>query len=251
MKKLMGICTLLFSILLGSFPAISAETEIPKGAQEYADTFFKRIVLDTVKGTDPGSFNFTSSENITFGPLLKIYIMGKDFYVKKKIGSEGIIDPREYISVVFQDGKPVNAISTYQTESGAYDLAIFGYSYEEVKALSEIKEGESLLHSMQHDVWFVYNGKQVKAINKEAKDLLKAEEKSIEDFQTIIVEMHEGLIGEDTGQDGLSGGRLAQAESGNNNLVYVLYGTVAILAAACVTLILLNRKLRTSKKFHD
>jgi hypothetical protein len=247
MKKLMMACTLLLSILFTSFQVSAAETEIPKEAQEFADTHFKDIVLDTVKGSTPGSFNFTSSENITFGPLMKIYGMGKDFYVGKKTGAEGIIDTKEYISVVYQDGKPVNAISTYQNESGAYDLAMFGYPYEDIKELAKIKEKESLLYNMENELWFVYNGKKVKGINKAAKDLLKTEEKSIGDYQSIIVEMYEGKIGADSGQDGAKGSVLAQYNPTNNNLLYALYGAVAVFGAACAYLVVKNRKLKAVK----
>ncbi|MCM3121641.1 hypothetical protein QNH36_12775 [Mesobacillus sp. AQ2] len=247
MKKLMMVCTLLLSILFTSFHASAAETEIPKGAQDFADTHFKNIVLDTVKGDTPGSFNFTPSENITFGPLLKIYVMGKDFYVGKKKGSEGIVDANEYISVVYQDGKPVNAISTYLNEAGAYDLAIFGYPYEDVKELAKIKENESLLYNMENELWFVYNGKKVKGLNKAGKDLLKTQEKSIEDYQSVIVDMYEGKVGTDTGQDGAKGSILAQYNPENNNLLYTLYGAVAVLGAACAYLVIKNRKLKAVK----
>jgi len=189
MKKLL----LLMLLVLWLDAPVNAENGIPKGAQEFADTFFGQIVKEELKPSLAKDFNLNpSSENITFGPLHPVYTFTKEFVKGKKIGADGIIKIDEYIAVVYQDGLPVNVIGTYETDTGKFEMSTFGYGIDLAQELHNLKAGEWILSEAPEDGWYIYDGKTVNPLTPYTKKLM-AEEKSVNEYQDIVIERYKDV----------------------------------------------------------
>lgn len=239
MKKITLLLMIL--LLLHNVSAVSANGDIPKGAQEYADKHFLPILLDHAKSPHAGGYNLTESKNITFGSLHPTFTFTAEFVKGKKEGVEGIIQTKEYISVVYQDGKPVNVIGTFQTEAGTFDLSTLGYGLDIAEALDKLKAGEWVFNEAPANAWYVYNGKKLKPLTKSTKDLMKLEEQNVEDYQKTVIERYK-----DAGQgeeDGMVGGTYV-GDTEDGRLMLTLYSVIAVLGLGVIVLFINNRRLK-------
>ncbi|MBN8203305.1 hypothetical protein [Bacillus sp. NTK034] len=155
--------------------SVGAEGNIPQGAQEFADKFFYEIVAEELHAEHSNTFNLNpDSENITFGPLYEQYHVTSEFITEKNPDlSKGIGPSNEYLAVVYQDGKPVNVIGTNKNEAGLFELSTFGFSYELAQKMGKFKGGEIMLFEGPVDAWYTFNGKKLKPLNDNAKELMK------------------------------------------------------------------------------
>ncbi len=223
----------------------SAESDIPQGAQQFADSFFLDIVKEHVHAAHAGNFNLNpNSENITFGSLHHRYTLSEEF-VKSNIAVEtGIISSKEYISVVYQDGKPVNVIGTYENEAGVFALSTFGYGLELAKKLDNLKEDEKILYEAPIDAWYIYNGKSVRPLTASAAMLMN-EEKNVKDFQKVIYERYKN---EDNNPE--MGGGISitgSDESTSSFKSIILYFVIGVLGVAVLVLFFINRRLKNKQ----
>lgn len=242
MKKLV-IITLSLLLFIMSTPTY-AEGDIPAGAQKFADEFFLDIVKEQLKSHNSSNFNLNpDSENITFGPLHQVYTMNQEFVQNSKSDPDkGVVLSGEYIATVYQDGKPVNAIGTYQNEAGEFALSSFGYSYDLAKKLDKLKGNEKIIYEFPQDAWYLFNDKKVKPLTESAIKLMK-EEKDLAEFQKVINERYKNV----KNVDNTSGGGYGEITDGetmgmiSNN---ILYSVIAILGVACLLLLINNRKIK-------
>ncbi|MFE8697529.1 hypothetical protein ACFYKT_14395 [Cytobacillus sp. FJAT-53684] len=239
MKKFIMIITILMILALG-IPT-SAESDIPKGAQQFADNFFIDIVIEHLTAAHAGNFNLNpNSKNITFGPLHHVYVLTKEFAANKNTDGSGIIGSDEYISVVYQDGVPVNVIGTYENKAGVFELSAFGFGLEFTRNLDKLKleNGEHLLFEAPFDAWYIYNGKSVKPLSHSAVNLM-SEEKNILDFQKIIYERYK-----DADDNPEMGGGISLPENTDRNENILLYSVIGILTATLIVLFIRNRRIK-------
>ncbi|MEH7444245.1 hypothetical protein V7201_18180 [Bacillus sp. JJ1122] len=236
MRKLLLIMSLVFWMAT----PVSAEDGIPEGAQEFADTFFGQIVKDELKSSIAGDFNLNpNSENIIFGPLHPVYTFTKDFVKGKKIGADGIIKTEEYIAVVYQDGIPVNVIGTYEKASGEFEMSTFGYGVDIAQELHKLNAGEWVFSEAPKDGWYVYDGKTVKPLTQQTKKLM-AEEKSVKEYQEIVIERYKNV----DSRPGMAGG----SGGGNIDIEFGMYMALGIACIAAVIVFFANNRKRKSKQ---
>jgi hypothetical protein len=232
MKKLL----LLMLLVLWLVAPVNAENGIPEGAQEFADTFFGQIVKNHLKSSFAGDYNLNDdSENITFGPLHPVYTFTKEFVKGKKIGADGIIKTEEYIAVVYQDATPVNVIGTYEKDSGEFEMSTFGYGVDIGQELDKLSAGEWVLSEAPKDGWYLYDGKTVKPLTPYTKKLM-AEEKSVNEYQEIVIERYKNV---DT-RPGMAGG------SGVGNIQFGMYIALGIACVAVIFFFVNNRKRKSN-----
>ncbi|WP_026583513.1 hypothetical protein [Bacillus sp. J33] len=181
-------------MLFVSIQLVNAVNEIPAGAQEFANHHFYEIVKDELGSADSAMFNLDpNSENITFGPLFKMYTMSKKFFKEKNPDlSIGIYPSGEYIAVVYQDGEPINVIGTYENESGEFTLSTLGYGKDLALELDNSKGKEWVLHEAPSDGWYLYNGETVVPLTERTKELLKGET-PVKDFQRVIYDRYKNV----------------------------------------------------------
>lgn len=172
------IILLIFSFILGGNTAFASGkiNEAPDGAKIFAKQNFKNIVLDNVNSNKAIHFNLTKSKNITFSKLYPTYTMSKEFVkTQNKIqqSNKGLIKSGEWISVVYQDGKPKNVIGTFKADDGTYKLSTFGYGEDLAKELDKLKPSGKLIYEFPTDSWFLFAKGKVRALNTPAKIMLK------------------------------------------------------------------------------
>jgi hypothetical protein len=158
-KVQVGVLTAWFIgfLLSGGFPASAASEEPPEGAKAFAEQFFRQLVEEIVFTDRPGDWGFGDDRgDITFGELQPVYSLNADFALGK---SEKLLaDGRpKWVAVIFQDGRPVNAIGTRQNEAGQFGLDALGYPPELPHGLLHVKEGEIVLHVPPADEYYVYS----------------------------------------------------------------------------------------------
>lgn len=235
MKKLLILIMPL--LVFGMATSVNAEDGIPKGAQEFADEFFGQIIKDELKSSFAGDFNLNSnSENITFGPLHPKYTLTKEFVKGEKLGADGIVKSGEYISVVYQDGNPVNVIGTYEKDSGDFEMSTFGYGIDVAQELDKLNAGEWVLSEAPEDGWYLYDGKNVKPLTKHTKELMR-EEKSVKEYQEIVIERYKDV----NRNPGMAGG------IGAGKKMVGLYTALCILGVAVGVLFINKRKLNSKQ----
>lgn len=179
MKKMTFVIMSIVICLFAS-PAL-AKSQIPKGAQEFADTMFIDIVQNHLQ----------TSKNITFGPLYKVYTLTYEFVNdKNSVASEGIIPSGEYIAAVYLDGMPVNVIGTYKNKSGKYEMSTFGYGIELATELDKLSGDEKLLNEAPRHNWYIYRENKIQPLPGTAKNTM-GEEIELNDFKDIIYEIYE------------------------------------------------------------
>ncbi|ESU33369.1 hypothetical protein G3A_06720 [Bacillus sp. 17376] len=237
----------ILSIFLFAFTSpAAAETSIPKEAQEFADRFFYNIVVEELGTEHAANFNLDpDSTNITFGPLFQRFSVTPEFVQEKNPDlSNGIVPSDEYLSVVYQDGKPINVIGTYKNEAGEFALSTFGYGIDLAKRMDKFKGDEVLLYEGPADAWYLYTGKKIKPLNDPAKQLMK-EEKDISDYQKIIHERYK-----DADPNPEMGGGIIVPENNNddNKTTTILYSIIGLLGITSVGLFFKNRQLKHSQK---
>lgn len=230
---------LIMSLVVWMATPVSAEDGIPEGAQEFADTFFGQIVKDELKSSIATEFKLNpNSENITFGPLHPVYTFTKDFVKGIKIGADGIIKTEEYIAVVYQDGTPVNVIGTYEKNSGEFEMSTFGYGVDIAQELHKLKAGEWVFSEAPENGWYLYDGKTVKPLTQQTKKLI-AEEKSVKEYQEIVIERNKGV----DSRPGMAGG----SGVGTIDIELGMYMALGI-ACMAVMFFFVNNRRRKSKQ---
>lgn len=241
MKRLTAIILAFLICAIGT--SAGAEGNIPQGAQDFADKFFFEIVADELHAEHSSTFNLNpDSENITFGPLIEQYHITKEFIFEKKPDlSKGIVPSNEYLAVVYQDGKPVNVIGTYKNEAGLYELSTFGFDFELAQKMDKFKGGEIMLYEGHVDAWYTFNGKKLKPLNDNAKQLMKAE-KTVGEYQKIVHERYK-----DIDNNPEMGGGYSQPEGKEDNDNIFLYSIIGVLGITSLGLFFRNRKLKNNQ----
>ncbi|WP_107839787.1 hypothetical protein [Metasolibacillus meyeri] len=147
-----------------------------KSAQQFAEKYIEKIILDIVNSEDAHNYNLTNSTNITFSKLHKRYRLSNDFVTTKNELSEdeGIVDSNEYIAVVYQDNIPVNVIATAENKDGDYVLSMFGYGKDLAMALDakSISDGK-IFYEVPADAWYIFENGRVLGFAKSAQLLIE------------------------------------------------------------------------------
>ena len=145
------------AVITGGSGASAAPEEAPAGAKAFAEQFFPHIVEEIVFTDWQGDWGFREEKGvITFSELYPIYSLNADFAQGK---SKELIADREpiWVAVIFQDGRPVNAIGTKPSEGGGFGLDALGYPPELPHGLLNLKEGEIVLHVPPSDEYYFYS----------------------------------------------------------------------------------------------
>jgi hypothetical protein len=140
----------------GASAASAGAISPPEGAVRFAEQHFLRIVEEIVFADRPSEWGFREDKGtITFSDLYPIYGLNADFALGR---SEAIAAdrPTQWVAVIFQDGRPVNAVGTRQTADGRFELAALGYAPELPRALLQLNEREIVIHEEPEDLYYVY-----------------------------------------------------------------------------------------------
>ena len=159
-RKVSITAALALILVLASFgeSVSSAEREEPpEGARAFAEQFFYGLVEEIVFTDRKGDWGFAEERGeIAFSELYPIYSLNADFALGT---SKELIADRQpvWVAVIFQDGRPVNAIGTRQADGGGFELDALGYPPELPHGLLNLKEGETVLHVPPADAYYVYS----------------------------------------------------------------------------------------------
>ena len=154
-----ALLTLLISPWIGGQHALAGTNQAPEGAKKFAETYFHKIVEETVFSDQPGDWGFKEEEgSISFSELYPIYTLNADFAFGH---SDEIITDQQpkWAAVIFQDNQPVNAIGVQLARDGQYELAQIGYPPELPYGLLNLKEHEIIIHDFLADEYYVYSEK--------------------------------------------------------------------------------------------
>jgi len=181
--------------LIGGQRALAGSDQPPEGAKQFAETQFLQIVEGIVFSDQPEEWGFKPEKgNITFSELYPIYALNADFAFGRS--DEMILDePPTWVAVIFQDGKPVNAIGTHLTADGQFGLAALGYPPELPDGLLNLKDGEIIIHDFPKDEYYVFSEKNnslVKLGQSAGKHSLGSR-LTKEQFQKILVERYKNI----------------------------------------------------------
>jgi len=147
-------------------PTVSARSpEPPEGAREFADRHFRELVENLVFAGEPETWGFSEDKGtITFGELVPVYGLNTDF---ARGASDDILSGKEpdWVAVIFQNGRPVNAIGTRKNSEGGYGLAAVGYPPELPYGLLHVQEDDVIVHVFPVDHYYVYS-KQAEIVRK-------------------------------------------------------------------------------------
>lgn len=141
---------------VGAPSASTAPNEPPEGAKAFAERFFPGIVEEIIFTDRPGDWGFGEEKGaIAFSGLYPIHSLNADFVTGK---SDDLFADRPpvWVAVIFQDGRPVNAIGARQADGGQFELDALGYPPELPHGLLNLKEGESVLHVPPADEYYIY-----------------------------------------------------------------------------------------------
>lgn len=187
-----GILT--FFMSFSSNLSFAESDEQLKSAQQFANNHFKEIVLAHVKSEDAENYNLTKSENIDVGKLYQVSFYSQEFVTTEKEikdNNNGINPGNEWVSVVYQDGKPVNVIGTFKNSNGEFELSTFGYGNDLAEAIDSKKSmGGKLIYELPTDSWFLFENGRVSALNNPAKAMLEEKEVSLGDFRKFVFERY-------------------------------------------------------------
>ncbi|OIK13754.1 hypothetical protein [Bacillus sp. MUM 13] len=266
--KLSSIILFLFTFFLTFQGASAAEFYFPKGkgevpakAKEFAENHFKEIVVATIQNDNPSYYFLTdNTEDIKFGDLLPTYSMTRKFKKSTddiKEPHKGLIQANEWISVVYQEGKPVNVIGTYKNEDNKYEFSTFGYGKSLAESLAGLKPSpdKKIFYEMPRNAWYLYQNGKVSGLNDSAKKILPAAVTVIQ-FRKDIIERYKDAKpildanGNDSSVGGGDGGDTSQDLDEHKTLSpVVLYGSISLLAALAVTafVIIRNKRSRSSE----
>ncbi|WP_090989180.1 hypothetical protein [Bacillus sp. OV322] len=261
--KLSSIILFLFTFFLTIQGASAAEFYFPKGkgevpakAKEFAENHFKKIVVDTIQQDNPSYYYLTdNTEDIRFGDLLPTYSMTREFKKSTddiKEAHKGLIQANEWISVVYQEGKPVNVIGTYRNEENKYEFSTFGYGKSLAENLVGLKPSPDtkIFDEMPRNAWYLYQNGKVSGLNDSAKKILPAAVNVIQ-FRKDIIERYKDAKpildanGNDSSVGGGGGGDTSKDLDNDKALSpVVLYGSIILLAALAATAFVIIRKRR-------
>ncbi|WP_419881361.1 hypothetical protein ACN6MY_17690 [Peribacillus sp. B-H-3] len=262
-----SIILFLFIFFLTIQGASAAEFYFPKGkggvpakAKKFAENHFKEIVVDVIQQDNPSYYHLTdNTEDIRFGDLLPTYSMTRDFKKSTddiKEAHKGLIQDNEWISVVYQEGKPVNVIGTYRNEENEYELSTFGYGKSLAENLAGFKPSPDtkIFYEMPRDAWYLYQNGKVSGLNNPAKKMIPAPV-TVKQFREDIIERYKDAKpildanGNDSSVGGGGGGDTSKDLDEDKTLSpVVLYGGISLLAALAVTAyaIIRNRRNKSS-----
>jgi hypothetical protein len=265
--KMSSIILFLFIFFLTIQGASAAEFYFPKGkggvpakAKKFAENHFKEIVVDVIQQDNPSYYHLTdNTEDIRFGDLLPTYSMTRDFKKSTddiKEAHKGLIQDNEWISVVYQEGKPVNVIGTYRNEENEYELSTFGYGKSLAENLAGFKPSPDtkIFYEMPRDAWYLYQNGKVSGLNNPAKKMIPAPV-TVKQFREDIIERYKDAKpildanGYDSSVGGGGGGDTSKDLDEDKTLSpVVLYGGISLLAALAVTAyaIIRNRRNKSS-----
>jgi len=131
--------------------------EPPEEAKAFAEHHFPGLVENLVFTDQPETWGFSGEKGtITFGELVPVYGVNTDF---ARGTSDDILSGNEpdWVAVIFQDGRPVNAIGTRKSAGGGYELAAVGYPPELPYGLLHVHEGDIIVHVFPVEAYYVYS----------------------------------------------------------------------------------------------
>jgi hypothetical protein len=182
------------AVLMGGAGSSAAPEEAPAGAREFAEQFFPQIVEEIVFTDQPGDWGFREAEGvITFSELYPIYSLHAEFLSGN---TTALIDDRApiWVAVVFQDGRPVNAIGARQTGDGMFGLDAFGYPPELPHGLLHLKEDEIVLRIPLSDEYYIYSEADGTLTKIALADggYTPGSPQTVEEFRRVLAERYAG-----------------------------------------------------------
>lgn len=196
-NKLVILCLSIFAVFNTQF-SVFADAPTAKSAEQFAKLHFKEIVLEHIRSEDSTYYNLSKSEEISFGKLYKVHTLSKEFISSKKqlTGNLGIEDGNLYISAVYQDGNPVNVISTFKNDNGEFMFATFGFGAELAKALDEKStNGGKIIYEEPADSWYIFENGRVSGFSKPTDNMLGGESLTLKEFREYVYDKYGNLTG--------------------------------------------------------
>ncbi|MED1201849.1 hypothetical protein [Heyndrickxia acidicola] len=163
------------------FQAINADESVPPGAVKVAREQFKPFVLEFINNVDRADFHFTKSKEISFSRLYPVY-----GFVGKK-GKLVTHKPSQWISVVYQDGKPKNVISL-AAEKKTYIVEGIGSSNTFPATLSRLKLTLNDTLITEVGDYFLVSHNQVKSLDVPSRLLQYKSMVSVQEFSRLLHE---------------------------------------------------------------
>ncbi|TSB47791.1 hypothetical protein [Alkalicoccobacillus porphyridii] len=242
--KRSSILTVLLA-LLGIHFSIAAAAAT---GHEYDEKEFRAYLVDMFQADDVGEFGFTTEdiEQMTFGEPVPIYDLNPAFAFGK---SDELIEEEfdEWISVVFENGKPINGLKLREYSEGKLSVSGFGYPLTLTADVTDLEEDEILFYEFPTGYYYAFNQNEdsIRLLEEEVianqPDDERVEGSSVEEFQTILekrYEDYENISGDETLSSGLGGSEPAQPQS---ILLYSSIG-IGVVLLSSLSLILWKRK---------
>ncbi|AZB42014.1 hypothetical protein CEF21_06735 [Bacillus sp. FJAT-42376] len=212
--------------------------EVPAEAKIYADTNFLNDVKQVINRDTPSNYNLTGDGNITFGPLFSTFAFSRSFKESREMDKDasGMIQKNEWISVVYQNGNPVNVIGTFKKDDGQFTMSTFGYGKDFAEMLAKFTpdKNKKIIYEMPIDAWYMVDLKIVKALNDSAKTMI-TKDMTINQFQDRFIQRYKDAnpILDKNGSDVSVGGSGTTSnvinEKNNSINPLVLYGGIALV----------------------
>jgi len=182
--------------LMGGQHVLAGANPPPEGAKEFAEQHFGRIVEDVVFSDDPSGWGFLGKKgSITFSELYPIYSLNADFALGRT-DDMTTDQPSQWVAVIFQDGRPVNAIGTRQTADGRFEFAAVGYPPELPNGLLNLEENEMIIHEFPADAYYVYaeNTGTIRKLEPSDANKTRSSSLSKEQFQRLLMERYKNAF---------------------------------------------------------
>lgn len=245
---------LLLILLIGAFMDVGQQasaraSQPPEGAKEFGEQNFLRLVEEIIFTDQPGDWGFNEGiGEVTFSELYPVYRLNSEFPFGR---SDSLLENQQpiWISVIFQDGRPANAIGTKQHEEGHFELAEIGYPSELPPALLNMRESEMIIFKHQSDEYYIYseNDHSILSLQPSGESDPPARYQSVEQFQGMLMERYR-IIEEYYGLSAESSPRYSNIDMGisfrppMNRWLHAIWFVPLLLIVTVVAIYLIRRK---------
>ena len=182
----------LFVLLVIQAPVVSATSKSyqvgEQELQQYLEDLFQTDIFS--------EYGFTTDdmEQISFGKPVAINNLKPSF----AFGENDVIiqdDVEEWISIVYENDRPVNGIRLNQGEGGQLEVSGFGYPLDLAAEIALLDDKELLFYEFPTGYYYALNEDEdsVRLLEVDSKD--QVQNISIEEFQTLLVERYENGYG--------------------------------------------------------
>lgn len=226
--RLIILCSILLVIKIPVSSA--ASTSFALDEEELKSYLAEIFEVDTY--SDYG-FSTDDIGQMTFGDPIAIYDLNPSFAFGE---SDVVYDEKneEWISIVYEKGKPINGFKLKKGAEGHFEISGFGYPLTLARGVEQLQKDEILLHEFPTGYYYAYHTEtnNVRLLEEEIISLHsdeKIEKISKEEFQNILEERYDEI---EKGDETISGFGASEPTKQQPIWLYSSLGGVAVLSMA-------------------